>query len=92
MTALYPLCWRRYLHPCPFCGTRDHLIAGWVHALGVGVTCLKCGTRTKSFDLPEYSSKRNVTLRLVWDAITRWNRRPGNPDGNPPPPTSRYLP
>ena len=63
-----------WLDPCPFCGS-DDLYVGWAHALGFGVSCVGCGARTRSFDLPEYSSKKNIPLRLVAKAAKAWNRR-----------------
>jgi hypothetical protein len=34
-----------------------------------------CGARTRNFDLPEYSAKQNVKLRLVAKAAAAWNWR-----------------
>ncbi len=62
------------LLPCPCCGSSD-IYLGVAHAFGYNVRCNGCGMRTRCFDLPEYCTKRNLDLRIMWKAMCAWNRR-----------------
>ena len=69
------------LLPCPFCGS-DNLYIGWSHAMGFGIQCTQCKARTGNFDLPEFSSKKNVNLRLLFRASMAWNARVPHTDAS----------
>lgn len=65
----------KYASPCPCCnGTKIYV--GVAHAFGYATNCMTCGLRTKSFDLPGRSSKKNLEGRLLWRSLKAWNQRP----------------
>lgn len=62
------------MKPCPFCGSTD-IFAGVSGAFSYHVKCLGCGIRTRDFNLPDYSGKKNIPQRLTFKAIESWNTR-----------------
>lgn len=82
------------LLPCPCCGSSD-IYAGVAHAFGYHVKCNTCGLRTRDFNLPDFSGKKNWPQRLTFRAMKAWNMRQpiqhnvgiSHGDGSATPPT-----
>lgn len=66
------------LSPCPFCGSKE-VIGRQESCLSCHVCCLKCGIRTRPYQLPaenpELKTFSELWLELTCYAADDWNKR-----------------